>query len=272
MDICRRVESTRLPSDHDLTVVVPAFNEAQRLPSTLLELARFLDEWGIDYRVVVVDDGSRDATARVTDEFGPRFSTVSLPENRGKGAAVRTGMLQASGRIVSFLDADLPFALDCLRQGYLSLVSGGADVVFGARDVEGAAVQVRRRPIRTLASAVFRGIVRTLISRQVTDTQAGFKMFHSSAANRLFALATLDGFAFDAEIVFLTHQLRLRYRRQPVVLINDYQSSLSLMRHTLPMFLDLFRIRWQSFRGAYAEPTVLPLPRANGVFTDRVAA
>jgi dolichyl-phosphate beta-glucosyltransferase len=251
-------------ADHDLTVVIPAFNEQRRLPETLQELRRYLGAWGVDYRVIVADDGSRDGTAGIAADFGPRFSTISLPRNQGKGAAVRTGMRQAGGRVVAFMDADLPYALECLRRGYDVIETGCTDVVFGARDVDGAQVRVRRREIRMVASALFRGIVKILISTQVTDTQAGFKIFSRDAAQRIFSRATIDSFAFDAEIVFLTHQLRLRFRRQPVVLSNERGSTLSLARHTLPMLRDVLRVRWQSLRGAYREtpPPILPLQTA----------
>ena len=100
---------TRAP-DHDLTLVIPAYNEENRLPRTLRQLGEYLDQWGINYRVVVADDGSRDGTPQVASGFGPRFSTLSLPQNAGKGAAVRAGMLSGAGRVVAFTDADLPYA------------------------------------------------------------------------------------------------------------------------------------------------------------------
>ena len=105
-------------ADHDFSLVIPAYNEENRLPWTLAELRRFLDAWGIDYRVLVADDGSTDRTATLADTMGPRFSTVSLPQNRGKGAAVRNAMLRATGKVLAFTDADLPFELESLRQAY----------------------------------------------------------------------------------------------------------------------------------------------------------
>lgn len=255
----------------ELTVVVPAYNEAERLPATLDQLGQFLDQWGIDYRVLVVDDGSKDGTPKITNRYGTRFSTVSLPHNRGKGAAVREGMRRAKGRVVCFMDADLPYALDCLRQGYETIVAGRAEVVFGARDVAGAACRVRRRWLRSSASLVFRGIVKCLISRRVSDTQAGFKMFSSEACRQIFSLATIDSFAFDTEVVYLTHQLRLSYQRQGVVLINERASSLSLMRHTLPMIRDVFRVRWQAWQGTYYVAEMLRMP-APANPSDRKAA
>ena len=105
------------PADHDMTVIIPAYNEEQRLPWTLAELTSFLNGWGIDYRVLVADDGSTDCTATLAQQFGPRCSTLRVTPQGGKGRAVRIAMLRATGRVLAFTDADLPFQLTALRQG-----------------------------------------------------------------------------------------------------------------------------------------------------------
>lgn len=247
-------EILKLPAralDHDLTLVIPAYNEEARLPRTLRQLREYLDRWGINYRVVVADDGSRDGTASIATGFGPRFSTLSLPQNRGKGAAVRAAMLGASGRVAAFTDADLPYALESLRAGYELIRGGQCQVAFGARDLEGSRRIVHRRALRRAASAVFSQIVRLLISPDVTDTQAGMKLFSAAASRAIFSRTTIDGFAFDAEVVFLARHLCLNYRRIPVVLINEESSSLSVWRHTLPMLWEVFQVRLRGLRGVY---------------------
>lgn len=243
-----------LAPDHDLTLVIPAFNEEARLPGTLRKLRDWLDRWGIDYRVIVADDGSRDGTADVAYRLGPRFTTLRLARNQGKGAAVRAGMLAASGRVVAFTDADLPYALESLRHGYELIRAEECRIVFGARDLESSRVLAPRRLARRIASAVFQQIARTLISRDVVDTQAGLKLFDASAARALFSRTTIDGFAFDAEVVFLAHRLNLAHRRIPVTLVNEESSSVSVWRHSLPMFLEIGRIRWRALRGVYEMP------------------
>jgi dolichyl-phosphate beta-glucosyltransferase len=246
------LQFTPRPVDHDLTLVIPAYNEESRLPRTLAQLRAYLDRWSLNYRVVVADDGSRDKTASVADSFGPRFSTLSLPQNRGKGAAVRAGMLSATGRVVAFTDADLPYALQSLRAGYELIRSGQCHVIFGARDFEGSRQHVRRRTLRRLASAVFSQIVRLLISRDVVDTQAGLKIFSAEACRAVFSRTVIDGFAFDAEVVYLTRYLGFPYERIAVELINEESSSLSIWRHTLPMLQEVLRVRWRALQGAYA--------------------
>ena len=236
--------------DHDLTIVVPAFNEESRLPATLDGLAEYLDDWGVDYRVLVVDDGSRDQTARLTQGRGMRFSTVSQA-NAGKGAAVRNGMLRATGQVVAFTDADLPYDLHGVQTACDSIRGGECEVVFGARDLRESEVLAPRRLMRTLATWVFRNVVAHLVSRQVTDTQCGLKVFSHRAAREIFSRTTIDGFAFDAEVVFLTHRLKLPYKRIPVTLINEYGSTISLTQHALPMLLDVMGLRLRELRGDY---------------------
>jgi dolichyl-phosphate beta-glucosyltransferase len=232
--------------DHDLTLVIPAFNEEKRLPWTLNELKRALHDWGIDYRVIVADDGSRDSTPTLTEQLGPRFSTVSLAENRGKGCAVRAAMLRATGRVVAFTDADLPYELSALRDGYQPIRDGKCEVVFGARDVAGAAHLAPRRLSRILSTWIFRNVVKRLISSEVTDTQCGLKLFSLAAATEIFSRATLDGFAFDVEVVLLTQQLGLPFRRIPVCLAREDASSLSVRRDALPMLWDVVAVWWRN--------------------------
>lgn len=253
---------------HDLTIVVPAYNEEQRLPRTLTDLKAFLEDWGIDYRVLVVNDGSADRTTEIAAPFGSRFSTLDMPRQSGKGAAVRAGMLAATGHVVAFTDADLPYDLTALRAGYAWVLRGGCDVVFGARDLEESRHDVPRKLSRSVATTVFRGVVSTLISRQVTDTQCGLKIFSRRGAQAIFSQTQIAGFAFDAEVVYLTHFLRLPFRRVAVTLINEYASTLSLTRHALPMLTDVLKLRWRAWRGEYRQnllavnPTELPLRKS----------
>jgi dolichyl-phosphate beta-glucosyltransferase len=240
----RRSESplTVLPADHDLTVIIPAYNEEKRLPWTLAELTVFLSEWGVDYRVLVADDGSTDRTAVLTRDLGPRCSTLRLAPQGGKGRAVRTAMLRATGRVLAFTDADLPFELNALRQGYEWIRRGQCQVVFGARDMQESRHLAPRRLARRAATFAFREIVKFLVSREVTDTQCGLKLFDRRAALEIFARASIDGFAFDAEVVTLARRLALPFRRVPVTLINEFASTLSLRRNALPMLLDVLRL------------------------------
>ena len=154
----------------DLTLVIPAYNEAQRLPKTLWAAREFLDGWGIDYRVLVVDDGSDDGTREIAGLFGDRFSTLRLDSQQGKGGAVRAGMLRSTGRIAAFTDADLPFDLAALRAGYEEIESGSHEVVFGARDLEGAEDIASRKFSRKIASTVFFFFFSRMLGSEIKDT------------------------------------------------------------------------------------------------------
>ena len=237
-------------ADHDLTLIIPAYNEELRLPKTLSEAKAYLDAWGINYRVLVIDDGSRDATSTITSGFGRRFSTIRQA-NGGKGSAVRNGMLAASGRVIGFTDADLPYDLDALKAAYETIASGHREVVFGSRTAEGAESLVERKWMRTLASFVFRSCMRLLVSTQVTDTQCGLKVFSRRAARQIFSRATVNGFAFDAEFVYLTHLLDLSFEKVAVTLVNDYSTTISLTRNAIPMLMDVIKVRWHSLRNGY---------------------
>ncbi len=255
------------PIDHDLTVIIPAFNEADRLPATLDKLTTYLLGWGIDYRVLVADDGSGDATSQCT-VGRPHCSTIRLPQNRGKGCAVRTAMFHATGRVVAFTDADLPFDLSALRSGYQTITRGQCEVVFGTRHLA-EAHHAPRRLSRRIASRVFRGVVQRLVPLPVPDTQCGLKLFSRHAALDIFSRATIDGFAFDTEIVALVRHLGLAFRQVAVVLVHEYSSSLSVTRSALPMLWDVlklaFRLRFNSSWGVpqvvYQPSDETPLPQ-----------
>jgi len=258
-------------ADHEFSLVIPAYNEENRLPWTLAELRRFLDASGIDYRVLVADDGSTDRTADLAATMGLRFSTVSLPQNRGKGAAVRNAMLRATGKVLAFTDADLPFELDSLLHAYDLVRDAKCDVVFGARDLAQSAHRARRKLSRTIATWLFREVVKRLVSHEVTDTQCGLKAFSLSAAHEVFSRLTLNGFSFDAEVVFLTQRLGLTFQRIPVNLVREYGSTLSLRRHTIPMLCDIVALWWRS-RGLQRLPPQCPQTEPATVPARREAA
>lgn len=240
------------PSDHELTVIIPAFNEERRLPKTLAQLARFLDASRLDYRILVADDGSTDRTPTLTGGLGWRCSTVSLPANRGKGCAVRSAMLVATGEVVAFTDADLPFHLQSLIEGYRWVSEQRCEVAFGTRHAAQSEQHVARRWGRTAATHAFQFLVRSFVSRDVSDSQCGLKVFSRRAAVEIFSRTTIDGFAFDTEVVMLAARLGLTHACLPVTLVNDQASTVSLWRHSLPMALDVARARWRLGSGRIA--------------------
>lgn len=263
--------------DHDLTLIIPAYNEAGRLPRSLDQARKFLDRWRIDYRVLVVDNNSSDDTGKVASRFGERFASLREP-TPGKGAAVRTAMLAATGRILAFTDADLPFDLSSLRVGYERVRSQECDLALGARDLNESSSLAPRSLARRLATWGFRRVVRALVSHKINDTQCGLKVFSRQAAREIFSRTTIDGFAFDAEVIYLAQRLGFACERIPVTLINEEGSTISLRRHALPMLLDVLRVRWRGWQGHYdarpeLEPVLLrfPVPRTADQTRKRAA-
>ena len=220
-----------------LSIVIPAYNEEQRLGPTL---ARIL-EWGRDrsIEVVVSDDGSRDRTREVAAAAGVRV--VGYAKNRGKGSAVRTGMLAADGARVLMCDADLATPIEELDKLGAEL-DRGADLAIGSRALDRSLIEERQHPMRELMGRTFNGIVRLLVLGGIKDTQCGFKLFTRAAAQDLFGRATVDGFAFDVEILWLARG-RFRIAEVPVVWRHVEESKVSPGTDAMRMFADVIKLR-----------------------------
>ena len=223
-----------------LSVVIPAYNEQERLGSTLARVTAWLRARGGAWEVIVADDGSRDRTREVAQACaGVRL--VALPQNRGKGAAVRAGMLAAEGDRVLFSDADLATPIEELDKLGAAL-DAGADIAIASRALDGAQIETRQHPVRELMGRTFNTIVRVLVLGGIKDTQCGFKLFTRAAAHDLFGRATIDGFAFDVEILWLARG-RYQIAEVPVVWRHVEESKVSPGTDAMRMFADVIRLR-----------------------------
>ncbi len=228
-----------------LTIIIPAYNEADRLGAGLAEILRYLHAHTPDYELIIVDDGSTDDTAAmvaraITGE--PRARLIRYPENRGKGHAVRTGVLASRGDPVLFMDADLSTPLEEIPR--LVRLLAEADVVIGSRGLPQAEIRQRPPVFRRLASAVFDQIKYTLVGlRRFRDTQCGFKGYRGPVARQLFALARVDRFMFDVEVLYLAEQAGLRIVEMPVAWADMPGSKVRFWEGVVNMFRDLWRIR-----------------------------
>lgn len=224
-------------------MVVPAWNEAVRLPALLTSLAEHTDVAVTE--VLVVDDGSDDQTVEVALGHAaslPLLRVVEHGTNRGKGAAVRTGVLEARGRLVAFLDADDATDLSALRPMCAS-ITGRVGAVFGSRHVPGSVVS-GSPPIRGLMGRVFNHVVRIAAGTNISDTQCGAKVFRTSIAAVVFADATVDGFAFDVEILRRLMDLGIEVVEHPVRW--SYVSGSKIQLATpLRMLADIGRLRFR---------------------------
>jgi dolichyl-phosphate beta-glucosyltransferase len=232
--------------------VIPAFREAARLGPSLQRVARWLSAWGHAAEVLVVDDGSPDATADVARAHAPLFARLRVVrhlENRGKGAAVRTGVLAAQGRLVAFVDADLAAPIEALSR-LLAALELGADVAVASRRTRGADI-ARKQPLaRRVAGGAFRGLVRVLVPTGVSDTQCGLKAFRGDAARRIAARARVDGWAFDVEWLARARRAGMTVAEVPVRWSDDPRSALVLRQAAGQVLLDLVRVRLDLTREA----------------------
>lgn len=228
-----------------LALVVPAKDEAARLPAALDRIATWCAKSSFPLELIVVDDGSADGTSTVAEAFQRRLPGLRVLRHaspRGKGAALRTGFAAARAPVVAFSDADLSTPIDQLPR-LLAAVVEGADVAVGSRRVVGGPKPEGRGLLRDCASAVFAGLARCILPTGIRDTQCGFKAFRAKAAQTIIRLAEVDGFAFDAEWLALARRLKLRIVEVPVVWAHDDRSTVRLVRAAKQMFADLWRVR-----------------------------
>lgn len=246
-----------------LSLVIPAFREEERLGQTLPAFASFLAGLGVGCEIVVVDDGSADRTAEIVETFsgdGPvPVRLVRHPARRGKGEAVRTGILAAAGEQVFFTDADLPYDLRFLSRALPRLREGAADVVIGGRDLPDSREDRAFPWLRRVFGKTYALLVRGALGLGFGDTQCGIKGFRGDIARELVSVLTIPGFGFDAELLFVARRWGLRIERLPVTLHHRGRSSVRLAGDSLRMLGDLFRIRRNQARGRYRRR---PAPRA----------
>jgi dolichyl-phosphate beta-glucosyltransferase len=245
-DLLVRHDRPDAPGAHRLTVVLPAYQEASRIGASVVAVREALAD--VAPEIVVVDDGSTDGTAAAAAAAGARV--VQLEGNRGKGAAVRAGMLAASGRTVAFTDADLAYPPDLLRD-LLVAVEDGWDVAVGSRWHRDSRALARPSLLRRVSSRLFNLLTATVLLGQYRDTQCGCKAFRSDVARLLFGHTRLDGFAFDVEVLHLVERYRLSLTEVPVQVTDGGSSTVRVASAALRMIRDLFRIRRWGSEGAY---------------------
>jgi len=238
-----------------LSIVIPAFNEGQRLGASLEAVLGYLRGTPFEkHEVVVVDDGSSDDTAAVVDRFRATHPEVRLlrnPSNRGKGYSVRHGMLEASGDWILFTDADLSAPIEELGKLLDAATRRHAAVAIGSRALDRSLIGVHQSWFRENAGRMFNLLVRLIAGLPFADTQCGFKLFTRQAAHQVFRRLRLERFGFDVEALYLARKLGFQAVEVPVRWNHSEGTKVRMLRDSLNMFLDLGRVRWNDLRGRY---------------------
>jgi dolichyl-phosphate beta-glucosyltransferase len=228
-----------------LSLVVPAYNEQNRIRDTLSKIAQYLNTTDWSYEIIAVDDGSTDNTYNLMVEAANELDNlriVSYHPNRGKGYAVRQGVLASRGSYVAFSDADLSTPIDELSKLFAA-IEKGYDIAIGSRTVKGAEIMVHQPLYRELGGKALNVIIRLLAVPGIRDTQCGFKLFTGEAARRIFELCFINGWSFDVEVLYIARRLGYRIAEIPVRWSHAEDSKIKPFRAGLQLLWDIVRIR-----------------------------
>ena len=230
-----------------LSVVIPCFNEELRLPPTIEQVEHYLDGEGIDYELILVDDGSSDGTRKVMEAAAARHQGVrveALPRNRGKGRALATGVEAARGDQILLTDADLSTPITELPKLQAAALAGGAGVAIASRALRGSRVEVSQPIYRVLMGKAFNLVVQAVLLPGLWDTQCGFKLFRADVAHSVFSALITDGFGYDPEVLYRARKQGVKIAEVPVVWRNSAPTKVSPISSSFDMLRHVVRLRF----------------------------
>lgn len=229
----------------EISVVIPAYNEARRLPPTLIDMLDYFDQLGRVYEIIVVDDGSHDSTALVVQKFEKiknQIRLIRMPKNTGKGHAVRTGFLNAHGKIILLADADGATPISEFAR-LEAAINSGIEIAIGSRAIRSQDTKVKTRWYRKYLGRIFNNCVNLFLLPGIADTQCGFKLFKRGPAQFVFQKQTSERFSFDIEILFIARQVGLKISEVAINWTNVPGSKVNLILDSLDMLKDIFLFR-----------------------------
>ncbi len=235
-----------------LSIIIPAYNEADRIPLTLIDMDKRLSAAPYSYEILVVNDGSKDNTAEVVrslEKMVKNLKLVDNQENKGKGGVVRQGMLLAKGKIRLFTDADNSTSIDQFNN-MLPYFQEGYDVVICSRPMKGSKLDPAEPIYKQIPGKLGNLFIQALLLPGIWDTQCGFKAFTEEAAERIFQISRIPGWGFDVEILALAKRMGYRIKEIPVHWVNDLRSHVTAMAY-LKVLLETVKIRWWLWTNKY---------------------
>ncbi len=236
-----------------LSIIIPAYNEAERIPKTLLDIDKRLEHVEYSYEILVVNDGSSDNTADIVRKMTKavrNLKLIDLKDNQGKGGTVRQGMLLASGRIRLFTDADNSTSIDQFSS-MMPFFKQGFEVVIGSRAIKGAKLDPAEPIYKQIPGKLGNLFIQLIILPGIWDTQCGFKAFTEEAAEKIFNIARIPGWGFDVEILSLAKHIGYKIKEIPVHWTNDLRSHVTASAY-LKVLWETIKIRLWLWRDAYA--------------------
>jgi glycosyltransferase involved in cell wall biosynthesis len=236
------------------SIIIPAYNESARLGATIDRVLNYIAAQHWDAEVIVVDDGSRDQTPDLIRSYAQTQPTLHLlenPGNRGKGYSVRNGMLNATGEILLFTDADLSAPIE-EAPNLFAAIHSGADIAIGSRWLRPELQSRRQSLLRQFYGRIFNLSLRLVLGLNFKDTQCGFKAFTRHAAQEIFPRQRIERWGFDPELLYLARKLGFKVKEVPVVWSNSEGTRISPLRDGIRMFAEVLKIRWDALKGKYS--------------------
>lgn len=235
-----------------LSVIIPAYNEAERITNTLFDIDKYLSQVEYSYEIIVVNDASKDNTAVVVDKLIPVIRNLRLidnTENKGKGGVTKQGMLEARGEFRIYLDADNAISIEQI-ENFWPYLKSGYDIIIGSIEIKGSRAEQTAAWYRQILGKISKYIVRILAIWEIHDTQRAFKLFPAYVAERVFFRQTINRWGFDIEVLIIAKKLGYKIKEVPVTWINPGGGTLRLKDY-INTFKELIKIKWNLIRGKY---------------------